>query len=129
MTYTYETYDRRFDFVRPRSRRERVARLDALANLLDIALVVPGTNMRFGLDALIGLVPGIGDSTHHLRPEFSRLRVGHHVRLDCELIEQVKQTPNACLPAVMSVGEGEMTGLAGLALNARLAVLVEILKG
>ena len=38
------------------------ARLDALARLLDTALVVPGTNIRFGLDALIGLVPGIGDA-------------------------------------------------------------------
>ena len=51
-----------FDFSRPRSRRERIARLDALATLLDTALVIPGTNIRFGLDALIGLVPGIGDA-------------------------------------------------------------------
>jgi hypothetical protein len=62
MTYTDATYDRGFDFVRPRSRRERIARLDALANLLDTALIIPGINMRFGLDALIGLVPGIGDA-------------------------------------------------------------------
>jgi len=33
-----------------------------LANLLDTALVIPGTNIRFGVDALIGLVPGIGDA-------------------------------------------------------------------
>jgi len=32
------------------------------ATLLDTALVIPGTNIRFGLDALIGLVPGIGDA-------------------------------------------------------------------
>jgi hypothetical protein len=43
------------------SRGQRIARLDALANLLDSALIVPGTNIRFGLDALIGLFPGIGD--------------------------------------------------------------------
>ena len=41
---------------------ERLARLDMLANLLDTALVIPGTNIRFGLDAIIGLVPGIGDA-------------------------------------------------------------------
>ena len=41
---------------------DRVARLDTLAALLDTALVIPGTNIRFGLDALIGLVPGIGDA-------------------------------------------------------------------
>jgi hypothetical protein len=44
------------------SRAERLARLDMLASLLDTALVVPGTNIRFGLDAIIGLVPGIGDA-------------------------------------------------------------------
>jgi len=44
------------------SRAERLARLDMLASLLDTALVVPGTNIRFGVDAIIGLVPGIGDA-------------------------------------------------------------------
>jgi hypothetical protein len=39
----------------------RLERLDWLANILDTAFVVPGTNIRFGFDALIGLVPGIGD--------------------------------------------------------------------
>jgi hypothetical protein len=48
-------------FIRPRSRAERLARLDALATLLDTALVIPGINVRFGADALIGLIPGIGD--------------------------------------------------------------------
>jgi hypothetical protein len=43
------------------SRAHRVARLETLASLLDTAFVVPGTKIRFGLDALIGLVPGIGD--------------------------------------------------------------------
>jgi hypothetical protein len=49
-------------FSNSSSRHERIARLDALANLLDTALLIPGTNIRFGLDALIGLVPGIGDT-------------------------------------------------------------------
>ena len=50
------------DILEPRSRRDRLARLDALANLLDTAVVIPGTSIRFGLDALIGLFPGIGDT-------------------------------------------------------------------
>jgi hypothetical protein len=50
-----------FDLVRPRSQRARIARIDALATLLDSALAIPGTGVRFGLDALIGLVPGVGD--------------------------------------------------------------------
>jgi hypothetical protein len=44
------------------SRAERIARIDALATLLDTAFVVPGTDIRFGLDAVIGLIPGIGDA-------------------------------------------------------------------
>jgi hypothetical protein len=56
MTTTYG-----FDFARGDSRAARIARIDALATLLDTALVIPGTGVRFGLDALIGLVPGIGD--------------------------------------------------------------------
>jgi len=51
-----------FKFTRPRSRAERIARMDALARLLDTAFVVPGTRIRFGMDGLIGLVPGIGDA-------------------------------------------------------------------
>jgi hypothetical protein len=54
--------DRRaFDRAEGMSRKERLARLDALANFMDSAVVIPGTNIRFGADALIGLVPGIGD--------------------------------------------------------------------
>jgi Domain of unknown function (DUF4112) len=36
-------------------------RLRALEVLLDEAFVVPGTRIRFGIDGIIGIVPGIGD--------------------------------------------------------------------
>jgi hypothetical protein len=51
-----------FGSIRTLSREERVARIGALSRLLDTAFVIPGTNIRFGLDALIGLIPGIGDA-------------------------------------------------------------------
>jgi hypothetical protein len=35
--------------------------LRRFANLMDEAFVVPGTRFRFGLDALVGLIPGVGD--------------------------------------------------------------------
>jgi Domain of unknown function (DUF4112) len=38
-----------------------VARMEALARLMDGAFVLPGTNIRLGLDAIIGLVPVAGD--------------------------------------------------------------------
>ena len=52
----------KFDFGNSLSRGDRIARIDALATLLDTAFVIPGTQVRFGLDALIGLIPGIGDA-------------------------------------------------------------------
>ena len=62
-SYARDSFAYGFDFTRSRSREERVARLDALATLLDTAFILPGTNVRFGFDALIGLVPGIGDAS------------------------------------------------------------------
>lgn len=37
-------------------------RLDALAYALDNSIRIPGTGARVGLDAIIGLIPGIGDA-------------------------------------------------------------------
>jgi len=36
--------------------------LRRLAWLLDEAFAIPGTNQRVGLDALLGLIPGVGDT-------------------------------------------------------------------
>lgn len=38
-----------------------VMRVEALAKVMDSAFVLPGTNVRMGLDAFIGLVPVLGD--------------------------------------------------------------------
>jgi hypothetical protein len=43
-------------------KRAAVARLDALARLFDTAFIFPGTNVRFGIEAIMRLVPGIGDA-------------------------------------------------------------------
>ena len=58
----------RFDFGHSRAnpfanltREQRLARLDAVAKLLDVAFVVPGTNIRYGIDGIIGLIPVVGD--------------------------------------------------------------------
>lgn len=40
---------------------EELAQLDFIADLLDSRFILPGTNIRFGLDGVIGLVPVIGD--------------------------------------------------------------------
>ncbi|GLS17700.1 hypothetical protein GCM10007874_07150 [Labrys miyagiensis] len=49
------TFDDRTDL------RARVERLDRLSRLLDTAFAIPFTKIRFGVDAIIGLIPGFGD--------------------------------------------------------------------
>ena len=63
-----ELHGFRFDFENSSAnpfgsltREQRLARLDALAKLLDVAFILPGTNVRYGIDGLIGLIPVIGD--------------------------------------------------------------------
>jgi hypothetical protein len=43
-----------------RTRRD-LERLRAITRVFDQAFAIPGTKWRFGLDALFGLVPGLGD--------------------------------------------------------------------
>lgn len=53
--------------ARPRQRLRgaggvfRDENLDLLSRVLDTWFRVPGTNIRFGLDGIIGFIPGIGD--------------------------------------------------------------------
>jgi hypothetical protein len=61
-------YGFRFDFGNANAnpfgnltREQRLARLDALAKLLDVAFILPGTNIRYGIDGIIGLIPVVGD--------------------------------------------------------------------
>jgi len=54
-TYSAYPFEGAADF------RNRLRRLDRLSRLLDIALVIPGTRVRFGVDAVLGLVPVVGN--------------------------------------------------------------------
>ena len=40
---------------------DRLPRLKRLADLMDAAFRIPGTQRKIGLDSLIGLIPGVGD--------------------------------------------------------------------
>lgn len=69
--------------------------LDWLADLMDSSLIIPGTSIKLGLDSLIGLIPGIGDTVtmfvsayivhrahRHGAPPFLLARMGWNVFID-----------------------------------------------
>ncbi len=41
--------------------RQRLEQVRFIANLMDNRFVIPGTGLRFGLDFVVGLLPGFGD--------------------------------------------------------------------
>jgi len=57
------TVSRRIEIIPPGklSADEQLAQLEWIADLLDSRFVIPGTNVRFGLDGVIGLIPVAGD--------------------------------------------------------------------
>lgn len=62
--FGFETFEFRTSSANPfgeLTREQRIARLEVLAKLLDVAFVVPGTKIRYGIDGLIGLIPIVGD--------------------------------------------------------------------
>jgi hypothetical protein len=68
------------------------------AALLDNAFRVPGTNIRFGLDPIIGLIPGIGDLT---TPVLSVLILVHGARLRVPKIVLARMVLNALIDFVV----------------------------
>lgn len=43
------------------TREQRLRRLEAVAKVLDVAFIVPGTKIRYGVDGIVGLIPVVGD--------------------------------------------------------------------
>ena len=62
--------------------------------LLDSAFRVPGTRLTFGLDPLLGLVPGLGDLA---TPLFAALLLVHAVRLRIPRVVQLRMLINAVI--------------------------------
>ena len=50
------------EYLGPVPDTRALQRLERLARLLDSEFRVPGTRFRFGLDGLVGLLPGVGDA-------------------------------------------------------------------
>ncbi len=70
------------------------------AVLLDSAFRVPGTRFRFGLDAIIGLIPGVGDIS---TPTFSALILLQALRMRVPLVVQARMVLNAALDMVLGL--------------------------
>ncbi len=78
-----ENFNRRQQFLH--EPETTVDDLDFLADLMDNKFTIPGTSIRFGLDSLIGLLPGIGDTISLLVSGYIVRRaheagVPHHIK-------------------------------------------------
>jgi hypothetical protein len=82
-----------------RGRRD-LERLRMVAQLFDQAFAIPGTKWRFGLDALFGLVPGLGDITGALVGVYA-LRVARNLRAPPEI--QLHMLTNIALDALIGM--------------------------
>ena len=71
-----------------------VAALRKWSVLLDSAFRVPGSRLTFGLDPLLGLIPGLGDL---VTPLFAALLLLHAVRLHIPRVVQVRMLINAAI--------------------------------
>lgn len=76
----------------------RLPDLQRYANLLDKAFRIPGTNIRFGLDPIVGLIPGLGDLAS---PIFAGLLVLEGARLGIPRIVLMRMVVNALIDAVI----------------------------
>ena len=73
-------------------------RLRRLAHLFDSAFEIPGTRVRFGLDPLIGLLPGIGDLAS---PVLTLLILWHGVAARVPRIVLARMVLNAAIDAAV----------------------------
>jgi hypothetical protein len=88
--------------VTSRARGNPVA-LDALrrwAVLLDSAFRIPGTGIRFGLDAIVGLIPGLGDIS---TPAFAALLLVQAVRMRLPVVVQARMVLNAAFDMLIGL--------------------------
>lgn len=70
------------------------------AILLDSAFPVPGTRIRFGLDALVGLVPGIGDLAS---PVFTAMILLQAARMRLPRVVQARMVLNAAIDMLLGL--------------------------
>jgi hypothetical protein len=82
------------------SHARTLAALRKWSVLLDSAFRVPGTRLTFGLDPIIGLIPGLGDLT---TPFFAVVLLLHAVRLRIPKVIQVRMLINAVFDLLLGL--------------------------
>src|SRR4029079_5735506 len=70
------------------------------AVILDSLFRVPGTSYRFGLDALVGLIPGVGDLAS---PLYTALILIEGLRLRVPAVVQARMVLNAALDMLIGI--------------------------
>jgi hypothetical protein len=80
--------------------RRGLERLRLVTQLFDQAFAIPGTKWRFGLDALFGLVPGLGDIAGGLVAVYA-LRVARNLRAPAEI--QLHMLTNIALDSLVGM--------------------------
>jgi hypothetical protein len=73
-----------------------INRLRRLTALFDSAFRIPGTRIRFGLDPIVGLIPGLGDMTS---PVLGFLILWHAARVRVPKVVLLRMVLNALIDA------------------------------
>jgi hypothetical protein len=55
-----------------------IQKLERLATWMDSRFTIPGTSIRFGLDSVLGLIPGIGDSASLITTAYIMSKAKEH---------------------------------------------------
>ncbi|HEY5779586.1 MAG TPA: DUF4112 domain-containing protein [Terrimicrobiaceae bacterium] len=82
-------------------RKDEFARL--LAYILDDLIPIPGTKYRIGLDPLIGLIPGLGDTS---TAAFSSLILVHALRAGVPRVVLVRMAFNILINSILGALPG-----------------------
>ena len=78
--------------------RTNLHQLRRIAHLFDSAFRVPGTRFRFGLDPILGLIPGIGDLT---APVFTLMILWHGFAARVPKVVLARMVLNAAIDAAL----------------------------
>ena len=78
-------------------------RLRRWSELLDQAFRIPGTNVRFGWDVIVGLIPGIGELSS---PLFGILLLIQAYRMRVPPVVQARMVINAIVDALLGLVPG-----------------------